>query len=268
MIEFRKAALASMAAAAIAFLPVKAFSLEAAGVLKRASDAMGATDLRSLRYVGSGRGVLAGQASVERGPVLDLQRYVRSINYETASLSDEIMATPAEAQGGGAGLPPVGQSGGRRSITFVSGPYAWDVDGTTAVSAAPAATARTHQLWITPHGAIKAAIRNNATLEWKVRGGKSVAAVSFVEPGGFKATVYINDKFLVERVESRLQSMQQGETRVVTRYSEYQSFGPIMFPMQVRQTAGGRAMLEITVRETQPNAPININVPESVRTPR
>ena len=72
----------------------------------------------------------------------------------------------------------------------------------------------------------------------------------------------------MEKVESRLPNAVLGETEVVTRYSEYQSFGPIMFPMQIRQTAGGHMVLDITVRETQPNTPITITVPETVKAPQ
>jgi glyoxylase-like metal-dependent hydrolase (beta-lactamase superfamily II) len=269
MNEFRNLAIGFLAAATMALLPIKAFSLEAAGVLKRASDAMGATDLRSLRYVGSGSGALFGLAfkSGAAWPVINLPRYVRSINYETASYSEETTATRAELRGGGGGLPPFGQAGERRTNIFVGGPFAWNMAGTTTNPAALFATERVHELWITPHGAIKAAIRNNATLEWKVQGGKSLAAVSFAEPGRFTATVYINDKYLVEKVESRLPVPVLGETTVVTNYSSYQSFGPIMFPMQIRQTAGGHMVLNITVRETQPNTAVNIAVPESVKAP-
>lgn len=56
---------------------------------------------------------------------------------------------------------------------------------------------RTHQLWITPHGVIRAAIKNNPTVVWKNRGGKSLAAVSFTDPGRYSATAYINQDYLV-----------------------------------------------------------------------
>ncbi len=265
MVEFRQAAMASMAAALV-LLPLKAFSLDAAGVLRQASHAMGATDLHSLRYVGSGTAAVSGQAGepASSRPMRKLSRYVRSINYESASLSEEATEQPAA---GGASAPSGAQSE-RRGSTFVSGPYAWNVAGAAASSAAPAASERVHELWITPQGVIKAAIRNHATLEWKKQGGRWLAAVSFAEPGRFNATAYINEKFLVEKIESRLPAQGKGETTLVTSYGEYQSFGPIMFPMRIRQTADGQEVLDITVRETQPNTPINITVPESLRTPR
>lgn len=269
MIGFRGFGLAGFAIAACTLLPATAWSLEAAGVLKKASDAMGATDLHSLRYSGSGMGGSFGQAYKPGAPwpKLNLPRYVRAINYDTASMSEETTATRAEVQGGGGGLAPFGQPGERRNSTLVSGPYAWNMAGANAVPAPLAATERIHDLWITPHGVIKAAIRNNATLEWKTEAGRSLAAVSFTEPGRFAATAYINDKFLVERVESRVPNAVLGESRVVTTYGEYMSFGPIMFPMQVRQTAGGHMVLDITVRETQPNNPVAIAVPDAVKDP-
>ena len=265
MFKFRQAAMASLAAT-VMLLPVEAFSLDAAGVLRQASRAMGATGLHSLRYVGSGTAASSGQALKPGSsrPMRKLSRYVRSINYESASLSEEATEQPA---GGGAPSTNGAQSE-RPGSTFVSGPYAWNMAGAAAIPALPAASERVHELWITPHGVIKAAIRNHATLEWKKQGGRSLAAVSFAEPGRFKATAYINEKFLVEKVESRLPAQGKGETMVVTNYSEYQSFGPIMFPMQIRQSAGGRLVLDVTVRETQPNTPINITAPESLRTPR
>jgi hypothetical protein len=62
---------------------------------------------------------------------------------------------------------------------------------------------RMHQMWITPHGILKAAMKNDATLEFQTKAGKSVAAVRFTEPGRFAATAWFNDQYQLERVESR-----------------------------------------------------------------
>ena len=80
---------------------------------------------------------------------------------------------------------------------------------------------RTHQLWITPHGAVKAAMKVASTLRWRTVAGKSQATVSFTEPGLYAATAFINDDYLVEHVESRVPDAVLGEIEVVTRYSEY-----------------------------------------------
>ena len=56
----------------------------------------------------------------------------------------------------------------QRTVSVVSGKFAWQEAGVQAgVQAAPnpgAVADRSLQLWATPHGVIKAAIRNNAAL--------------------------------------------------------------------------------------------------------
>jgi glyoxylase-like metal-dependent hydrolase (beta-lactamase superfamily II) len=127
-------------------------------------------------------------------------------------------------------------------------------------------TDRTHQLWISPHGVINAAIRNNATVQWVPANGKSLAAVSFTEPGKFSATAFINDDYLVERVESRLPDPVLGEVSATTIYSNYRDYGGVKFPGRIQQSQGGHPTLDLTVKEVQPNAAADIQVPDNVRT--
>ena len=122
---------------------------------------------------------------------------------------------------------------------------------------------RIHQLWITPHGALKAAIRNKATV--RAQQGPGPTAFAFTEPGRFTATVYVNAASLVERVESRAPDPVLGDTPMITTYSDYRDFGGVKFPTRIRQTQGGFPVLDLTVREVQPNAPADIQVPDLVR---
>ena len=71
---------------------------------------------------------------------------------------------------------------------------------------------------------------------------------------------------LVQRVESRLPDPVLGEVEVVTRYSNYRDVGGIKFPGRIEQSVGGHPVLELTVGEVQPNAPVQIAVPDAVRT--
>lgn len=251
------------ALAALAFIPAYAFASDAAGVLNRASIAMGAGDLTSIRYAGDGIGFAFGQA-FKPGmpwPKINIHSEIRTINYATASMRDEIVLSRAEPKGGG-GYPIVAQ---QRNDQFVSGDYAWN-QGAAGPAPGPRYVGdRVHQLWISPHGVIKAAIRNHATVEWRTQGGKSLAAVSFTEPGKFAATAYIDDNYLVERVESRLPDPVLGETVAVTSYSNYRDFGDVKFPMSIKQSQGGFAVLDLAVKEVQPNAPADIAVPDAVR---
>ena len=253
----------TLSAAALAVLPGAASSEEAAGVLRRASVAMGAGELKSIRYTAEGSGYTFGQAYTPGAawPKITVHSQIRSINYDTASMREEFTLSRAEPRGGG-GYPLAGQ---QRNDQFVSGDFAWNQAGANAVPGPRVVGDRVHQLWITPHGVIKAAIRNNATLAWNTRNGKSLAAVSFAQPGRFTATAFINEDYLVERIESRLPDPVLGETTAVTTYSGYRDFGGVKFPSRIEQSQGGHPVLEVAVKEVQPNAPAEIILPDNVR---
>ncbi len=253
----------ALPAAALAFISGAAFAEDAAGVLRRASSAMGAGDLKSIRYAGDGTGFTFGQA-FHPGmpwPKINVHSQIKTINYETASMRDEITLSRGEPKGGG-GYPPVAQ---QRNDQFVSGNYAWNQAAAGPAPGPRFVTDRVHQLWITPHGVIKAAMKNNAALNWRTEGGKSIAAVSFTEPGKFAATAFINEDFFVERVESRLPDPVLGETTAVTRYLDYRDYGGVKFPSRIQQSQGGFPVLDLAVKEVQINAPADISLPDAVR---
>ena len=253
----------TLSAAALALVPGAASGLEATGVLKYASNAMGAGELKSIRYTAEGTGYTFGQA-YKPGmpwPKITVHSQVRTINYDTASMREEITLSRAEPKGGG-GYPLAGQ---QRNDQFVSGDYAWNQAGNAPAPGPRFVADRVHQLWITPHGVIKAAMRNNAQVQWRTVDGKSLAAVSFTQPGRFAATAFINEDYLVERIESRLPDPVLGETTAVTRYSDYRDFGGVKFPTRIQQSQGGHPVLEVSVKEVQPNAPADIPLPDAVR---
>jgi glyoxylase-like metal-dependent hydrolase (beta-lactamase superfamily II) len=186
----------------------------------------------------------------------------RSINYDTGSMREEIALSRAEPKGGG-GYPLVGQ-GQLRNDQFVSGDKAWNMAGTNPQPGPRFAMDRIHQLWITPHGVIKAAIKNNATVSFETKDGKSVAAVKFTEPGRFAATAFFDESFILQRVESRLPDPVLGEVSAVAKYSNYRDFSGTLFPTRIEQSQGGFPTLDVNVKEVQPNPVVDIKVPEPV----
>ena len=230
-------------------------------VLDRAAKTMGATDLKTLRYTADGTGHTFGQAFKPgiAWPRIKLHSVTRSVNYDTGSMRDEIVLSRAEALGGG-GYPHTGE---QRNDQYVSGAHAWNVAGNTPAAGPRFLADRIHQLWITPHGALKAAMKNRASARTGKTGGYTT--VAFTEPGRFTATLFINEAGLVERVESIAPDPVLGDTKSVTTYSDYRSAGGVQFPTRIRQTQGGFPVLDLTVRDVQPNAPVDIQVPEAVR---
>ena len=233
---------------------------DAAATLSRSAQAMGATGLKTLRYAGNGTGFTFGQAYTPGGawPKITVHSITRTIDYDSGAMRDEIVLSRAEPLGGG-GYPI---SGEQRNDQFINGEVAWNQAGTTVVPGPRFVTDRVHQLWITPHGAVKAAQRHRATAR---RGADGATAVSFTQPGRFSATVLIGADGLVAQVDSVFADPVLGDTKAVTTYSGYRDYGGVKFPTRVRQTMGGHPVLDLAVTEVQPNAAAAFDVPEAAR---
>jgi glyoxylase-like metal-dependent hydrolase (beta-lactamase superfamily II) len=232
--------------------------------LERVAGALGTKGLKSLRYSGDGVGYTFGQAYKPglAWPKITVRSFVRTINYETGSMKDEILFQRAEALGGG-GYP---HAAPQRNEQYVSGGSAWNVVANAPVAGPRFVADRVHQLWITPQGVIMAALKNNATVRQETRDGKMMTVASFTEPGRFKAIVFIGHAGFVDRVESRFPDPVMGDTLVVTTYSDYRGFGTVNFPTRIQQAQGGFPILDLNVREVQVNAPADIALPDAVKT--
>ena len=252
-----------------AFLPLAAIVLlaacasrdDAAAVLRQSDQAMGGAQLKTLRYAGSGSGGQFGQAygPGTPWPRVAISSYARWIDYDNAALREDLVRTRAEPTGGG-GLPLMG-TGEQRVSAWVRGEQAWNVAGQTATAAPVALDTRIHDLWTTPHGVVKAALRNGgATL--RSDGGQQV--VSFAEPGRYRATAWIGADGLVQRVDSVMPHPVSGDTTVSTQYSNWRDWGGIKFPGRIVQAQGGHPVLDIAVAEVQANAPFDSSVPAPV----
>ena len=147
--------------------------------------------------------------------------------------------------------------GERRAIQVVSGDLAWNVTGETAAPAPVALIERQLQLWITPHGVIKAAMANNATVQGR--------AVIFAVPGRYTMKATLDGRGLVEKVEAVLSNPVVGDMALEVSYADYREFGGVKFPMRIRQAAGGFPSVDLVVGDVKPNAPVEIAVPDSIR---
>ena len=77
----------------------------------------------------------------------------------------------------------------------------------------------------------------------------------------------INAANQLERVQTWVDSPVLGDMLVETVYSNYQKFdGGVAFPMRIVQRSGGHPSLDLWVSAVQPNAMVNIQVPEAVKT--
>jgi glyoxylase-like metal-dependent hydrolase (beta-lactamase superfamily II) len=268
----RKHFLTSGLAAATALLLVACSStpmpphVSAGEVLQKAERAMGAAGLKTLRYTATGTGTIFGQAHQPgtAWPKVNVSNFMRLHDYDNAALRQDQAISRAEPNGGGA-VPLMGQ-GEQRSVGMLMGASAWNMVGPAPVASPVALDQRIHDLWTSPHGIIKAALKNQATASSRSVDGQSYTALSFTQPGRFMATAFLNAQGLVERVESRVPNPVMGDTEVLTQYSDYKDYSGVKFPSRIRQSQGGSPVLDVQVSEVQVNPPSDIAVPELVRT--
>lgn len=229
-------------------------------VLQQADRAMGVSQLKTLRYAGNGTGSTFGQAyrPADAWPRIAISSYSRQIDYEGAAMREESARGRAEPTGGGA-LPLIG-TGEQRVTALLRGTDAWNLAGTAPAAAPVALDGRIHDLWTTPHGVIRAAVRNKATL----RSVGGVDVVAFTEPGRFTAQVRINGNGLVERIDSVQPNPVMGDVPTTTWYSDYRSFGGTQFPTRIRQQMGGSDVLDLRITDVQPNVAVAIETPAPV----
>jgi glyoxylase-like metal-dependent hydrolase (beta-lactamase superfamily II) len=229
--------------------------------LARASKAMGADALKTLRYAGEGEGFTFGQPYLPTGPwpKVTYHAVARTLDYEAGAMRDEITLSRAEPRGGG-GYPLAGQ---QRNDQFVSGEFAWNVIGGNVAPGSRFVADRVHQLWITPHGVLKAAQRHGATL---TAGEGGTQRVAFTHPNRLRATLTLDAQGLVTQVDSTYPDPVMGDTAVRTTYADYKEFGGIKFPTRIRQTSGGQPVLDLAVKEVQPNASVAaLALPDAAR---
>ena len=228
-----------------------------AATLDDVAKALGAGSVKSIQYTGAGGAYAVGQSAVPGlpWPQFNAKSHTRSVNYDTASLRDEQVRTQALDPPRAGGLQPI--RGEQRLDFQVSGDFAWNVVAEQPVSAPIALADRQFQLWATPHGVVKAALANNATVQ-----GRTIA---FAIPGRFRLKATLGDDNLIEKVEGLLPNAVVGDIPVEITYSEYRDFGGVKFPTRIRETTGGFPSFDLLVSDVRPNAAVDIRVPDAVR---
>jgi glyoxylase-like metal-dependent hydrolase (beta-lactamase superfamily II) len=253
-------------AAGVAVAIVSAACSKPAGTLEAAEETLGAANVKSIEYSGTGKWFQFGQAPNPTlpWPPFDVSSYKAVINYDTPSARVE-MVRKQTLEPPRVRPVPVEQ----RPIQVVSGTYAWNLAPPAGAAPGTAPTAqpqpaaveeRTMEIWVTPQGFLKAARANNATSE-PANGGSTVSFTA----AGKKYVGTINAQNQVEKVQTWIDTPVLGDTLVEAVYSDYKDFGGVMFPAHLVRTQGGHPVLDITVSEVKLNPTVDIPVPEEVK---
>jgi glyoxylase-like metal-dependent hydrolase (beta-lactamase superfamily II) len=219
-----------------------------------AAEAMGATGLNSIQYSGSGSTFAFGQAPSPGAawPRFEAKTYHVAVDYQAPAMRLEIVRAQGEHPPLGGGGQPF--AGDQRTVQVVSGMHAW-TDGAQPTPNPGAVSERLRQLWLTPHGVIKAAVASGATAAGNV--------VTFPIEGR-EVTVTLNDENLVERVEYLMANSVVGDVPVEVTYSDYGDYGAFRFPRRIVEKQDGFDTLDITITEVMPNAAVSLPVPANV----
>jgi glyoxylase-like metal-dependent hydrolase (beta-lactamase superfamily II) len=231
---------------------------DAKTVLQAAQKAMG--DVTSIQYSGTGHINSFGQAWTPTGswPVTNLTSYTRTIDYTAKSAKVELIHSEPNPPVKGGGRPFAGDD---KQVGFVSGSYAWDMPASKPIPQLEAAEERQLQIWLTPHGFLKAAMENNATMK---KG--SMGTLLEFQTGKYKVTGTLDAQNMVTKTETWVPNPVLGDMPVETTFSGYKDFNGVKFPTTIVQQQGGSPVLELTVTSVSANPGLNISVPDSVKT--
>src|SRR2546422_3116754 len=188
-----------MAAVAITILMSWAvMAQDAKPVIGSASKAMGADNLKTIEYSGSGMDFTLGQAYNPSSPwpkFID-KTYTRAINFETpATRMDRIRMQGENPPRGGGQQPVIGEQPQNQTV-IVNANTPW---------------VNQLEIWMTPYGFLKAAAANNATVKSQTIGGKKYNVVTFMGQNKAKVNGYISEQNMVDRVETWIDNAMLGD---------------------------------------------------------
>jgi glyoxylase-like metal-dependent hydrolase (beta-lactamase superfamily II) len=218
---------------------------DAKSVLEATIKNMG--DIKSAQYSGSGAQFSLGQSVSPDTPWprTELKSFTRAVDYDKQASRNEAVGPQAPL-----------------ATQFLAGDKAWGQGSANPTPASPAATTeRQLQIWLTPHGFLKGALANKATVK---RSGKATI-VTFTALGKYRVVGTISADNLVEKVEARLDNAVLGDMIVESTYSDYRDFGGFKFPAKIVQKQGGHPVLDLTVTEAKANVALDLTVPDAVR---
>lgn len=238
---------------------VLSFALMCGGVMAQdaksaiadAQKALG--DPTSITYSGSAKDVAFQQCGANssdmtcRGthdPMRPIHEYVRVID----------LAAPASRATG-----TTNNIGAGGSTTVMPGVFFQQVTAEQADGSKPWATSL--EFYITPWGFLKGASENNATVSHRKMAGKRYMVLSWSPavkaPSGksYMINGYVNDRHMVERVETWLGENIMGDMHIVATYTGWKDFGGAMAPTKIVETRGGWPFFEVDVTAAKANPP-------------
>ena len=243
----------------------------AAPQVQAAAAALGAGSVQTIQFSGRGSDFIFGQSydGSSPWPRFTLPAYVITIDYASGALRDDRRRAQVENPPLGGGFQPI--LGELRQIWMLSNGVAWDVVGESAVPAPlerdlrTAVDGRTAQIWMTPHGFIKAAQAGQTTARVEEIRGTKKTVLTVTTPTKVKLEGVLNEKNLVEHIETWLSHPMIGDMVYEADFSGYRDFGGVQFPTRIVHRSGGYPVLDVTITDVKTNVPAKFDVPANIQ---
>src|ERR1041385_6503847 len=207
--------MALLLAGAAARLPraiVAGQQLDAASVLREADQALGASNLKSLRYAGTGVAYSFLQNWRPDSPYPKFYaKYTRTIDFEKRVSREELTRSQFEN-------PPHG--GGQQPLY---------TDTTQAAMTGDNSAWGGGSVLLTPQGFVRAALAAQPTMTQTRVAGKPMTMVSFTAGGKYKVNGYINAQHLIEKIETWTPQPTLGDLSIEPMFSDYRDFNAVKF---------------------------------------
>jgi glyoxylase-like metal-dependent hydrolase (beta-lactamase superfamily II) len=216
------------------------YAQDATSVLREADTALGASNLKTLRYSGAGfaYAFLQNPRPDVRYPKF-YAKYTRTIDFEKSVSREETTRSQFENPPSGGGQQPLYTDTTGAAVTGENS--AWGGGS----------------VLLTPQGFVRAALAAKPTM---TRAGSSTV-VSFMVRDKYKVSGYINAQHLIDKIETWTPQPTLGDMSIETTFSDYRDFNGVKFPARIVQKQWIYPMLELNVTEVQPNAAVNLQAP-------
>jgi glyoxylase-like metal-dependent hydrolase (beta-lactamase superfamily II) len=220
---------------------------DAKTVIASDTTALGAANLKTIEYSGSGFDYALGQAPNPSSPwpKFNDKTYTRVVDLDAPASSMQRIRTQFENPPRGGGQQPIVGEQKQNQVVAAGSPQA--------------AALRDELMMTLPYSFLRAAAAaSDATVKSQTIGGKKYTVLSFT--GSNKAMVrgYLNSDNLLEKAETKIDNNVLGDIAFETAFSDYKDFGGLKFPTHIVQKQGGYPVLDLTVTDVKPNAPANI----------
>jgi len=223
-------------------------TIDVKNVVNNSLKAMGADNLKTIEYSGTGADFSVGQAMNPRSgwPRFTYKTYTRQIDFNApASRMQRVRVQGENPPRGGGGQPLVGEQNQNQVVTD---PTQLNNELTTML----------------PYSFLRSAANaTDATVKETKMNNKPYTEVSFAGPNKAMINGYVNAQGLVEKIETSIDNNVLGDTPFVTTFTDYKNFNGLRFPTHIVQKTGDWPSFELMITGVKNNPSITIENPQA-----